>query len=98
MKARQHLDAPCQRLFQRLPVISYKASQSRHSDPDYGEIGQVVETQGIIRVLWAKDFLTDYQRSLIDDELLNRIRFLDDELFRFPGMFGGITTLFNHLK
>tara|TARA_B100000686_G_C16787054_1_gene975942 strand:+ start:2418 stop:3242 length:825 start_codon:yes stop_codon:yes gene_type:complete len=54
-------------------------------------------TVGSYSVVDERVFL-DYQRSLIDDELLNRIRVLDDELFRFPGMFGGITTLFNYLK
>ncbi len=40
----------------------------------------------------------DFQRSMLDAELLERIRSQDGELFRFPGMFGGITTLFNYLK
>ena len=40
----------------------------------------------------------DFQRSMLDAELLERIRSQDSELFRFPGMFGGITTLFNYLK
>ena len=40
----------------------------------------------------------DFQRSMIDTPLLRNIRAQDPELFRFPGMFGGITTLFNYLK
>lgn len=41
--------------------------------------------------------LFEYQHSMIDEALLERIRAKDPELFRFPGMFGGITTLFNYL-
>jgi hypothetical protein len=40
----------------------------------------------------------DFQRAMLDAQLLERIRSQDGELFRFPGMFGGITTLFNYLK
>ena len=40
----------------------------------------------------------DYQEGMIDEPLLARIRAQDPELFRFPGMFGGITTLFNCLE
>jgi hypothetical protein len=35
------------------------------------------------------------QRQLLTDEVLARIESQDELLFRFPGMFGGITTLFN---
>ena len=35
------------------------------------------------------------QRGLLTDEVLTRIAARDEQLFRFPGMFGGITTLFN---
>ena len=38
------------------------------------------------------------QRELLDDEVLGRIRDRDEALFRFPGMFGGITTLFNLIE
>ena len=40
----------------------------------------------------------DYQKGMLDEPLLARIRAQDPELFRFPGMFGGITTLFNCLE
>ena len=40
----------------------------------------------------------DYQEGMIDEPLLARIRAQDPELFRFPGMFGGIATLFNCLE
>ena len=40
----------------------------------------------------------DYQEGMIDGRLLARIRAQDPELFRFPGMFGGIATLFNCLE
>ena len=42
--------------------------------------------------------LFDSQRSMLDAALLERIRSQDSELFRFPGMFGAITTLFNCVK
>ena len=35
------------------------------------------------------------QRELLTDDVLARIECEDEQLFRFPGMFGGITTLFN---
>ena len=34
------------------------------------------------------------QQGMVSEEVLERIRRQDAELFRFPGMFGGITTLF----
>jgi len=37
------------------------------------------------------------QLRLLDRDVIGRIRNCDPELFRFPGMFGGITTLFNLL-
>ncbi|MCY3760370.1 MAG: hypothetical protein OXH50_03910 [Gemmatimonadetes bacterium] len=40
----------------------------------------------------------DCQEGMIDEPLLARIRSRDPELFRFPGMFGGIATLFNCLE
>ena len=40
----------------------------------------------------------DYQEGMIHEPLLARIRAQDPELFRFPGMFGGIATLFNCLE
>ena len=40
----------------------------------------------------------DYQEGMLDEPLLARIRAQDPEMFRFPGMFGGIATLFNCLK
>ena len=38
------------------------------------------------------------QQALLTPEILERIRLQDEELFRFPGMFGGITTLFNLIE
>ena len=38
------------------------------------------------------------QRGLLNDEVIARIRQRDEVLFRFPGMFGGITTLFNLIE
>ena len=40
----------------------------------------------------------DYQEGMIDEPLLARIRAQDPGLFRFPGMFGGVATLFNCLE
>ena len=40
----------------------------------------------------------DCQEGMIEEPLLARIRSRDPELFRFPGMFGGIATLFNCLE
>lgn len=40
----------------------------------------------------------DFQEGMIDEPLLARIRAQDPEVFRFPGMFGGIATLFNCLE
>ncbi len=37
-------------------------------------------------------------RGLLNDEVIGRIRGQDAALFRFPGMFGGITTLFNLIE
>jgi hypothetical protein len=38
------------------------------------------------------------QQALLNAEVIARIRHQDEKLFRFPGMFGGITTLFNILE
>ena len=38
------------------------------------------------------------QQALLTPQVLERIRKQDADLFRFPGMFGGITTLFNLIK
>jgi hypothetical protein len=42
--------------------------------------------------------LFESQQAMLDHSLLERIREKDSDLFRFPGMFGAITTLFNYLK
>ena len=42
--------------------------------------------------------LFEFQNSMLDATLLERIREQDGELFRFPGMFGAVVTLFNCLK
>ena len=42
--------------------------------------------------------LFEFQQSMLDASLLERIRAQDGALFRFPGMFGAIVTLFNYLK
>jgi hypothetical protein len=38
------------------------------------------------------------QRELLTDDVLSRIESRDEPLFRFPGMFGGVTTLFNAMS
>lgn len=38
------------------------------------------------------------QRKLLSEEVMGRIRARDEALFRFPGMFGGITTLFKLIE
>ena len=39
--------------------------------------------------------LFERQRTLLDEAVLARIREQDEAMFRFPGMFGGVTPLFN---
>lgn len=38
------------------------------------------------------------QQGLLTAEVISRIRIREEGLFRFPGMFGGITTLFNLIE
>ena len=39
--------------------------------------------------------LFERQRALLDEAVLDRIRDQDEAVFRFPGMFGGVASLFN---
>ena len=48
-----------------------------------------VEDQGV---------LFGRQRELLNEDVIEGIRKQDEKLFRFPGMFGGITTLFNLIE
>jgi len=60
---------------------------------------QVAQTQAQARQEGAygtdrEEELFARQQGLLSPEVISRIRQQDPELFRFPGMFGGITTLF----
>ena len=61
---------------------------------------QIRETQEAARHQGAYDVADEgaagmRQQALLNSEVITRIRDRDEHLFRFPGMFGGITTLFN---
>ena len=45
-----------------------------------------------------EEALYQRQQALLTVDVLRRIGAQDEDLFRFPGMFGGITTLFNALE
>jgi hypothetical protein len=56
-------------------------------------IQQAARREGAYDVDDERD-LSIRQQALLSPEVVERIRHQDEELFRFPGMFGGITTLF----
>jgi hypothetical protein len=63
-------------------------------NPEITQIQDEARRQGAYSVEDEKA-LNARQQALLKSEVLERIRNQDEALFRFPGMFGGITTLFN---
>ncbi|MEC7841575.1 MAG: hypothetical protein VX911_01740 [Candidatus Latescibacterota bacterium] len=64
------------------------------------QVSQIQEEARIAGAYEVEDETTSFarQRELLTDDVLARIESQDELLFRFPGMFGGITTLFNAMS
>lgn len=82
---------------QLLDAFFARMAQKVEADP------QVRQTQAQARQEGAyatdgEEALFARQQALLTPEVIDRIRSQDPDLFRFPGMFGGITTLFRIYK
>jgi hypothetical protein len=66
-------------------------------DEEVRRTQKVARVQGTYEVA-DQEALFARQRGLLTGEGIDRIRRRDEALFRFPGMFGGITTLFKLIE
>lgn len=67
------------------------------ADPQVGQTQAEARREGAYGTD-AEEALFARQQALLTPEVIERIGGQDPELFRFPGMFGGITTLFRIYK
>ncbi len=70
-----------------------RMAQKVQADIQVAQIQALAREEGAYAIEGEEDLFTR-QQAMLSPEVVQRIRSRDPELFRFPGMFGGITTLF----
>jgi hypothetical protein len=74
-----------------------RMAQKVEADPSVRQTQAQARQEGAYETAGEEELFAR-QQGLLSPEVIARIRRQDPELFRFPGMFGGITTLFRIYK